>query len=88
MLAFALLLVASLVVVILSPLWQKAEAPLAEAWVIEDSQKLHGMKKAVLRSYLDAEKQFADGFLTERQWRARKEFLTHRYVDIAMRLTE
>ncbi|MFK7872610.1 MAG: hypothetical protein AB8C84_05485 [Oligoflexales bacterium] len=71
---------------VLSPFWMGVGGELERASVIDDLNELLKLKSAVLQRYLQEEKDFVAGHLTNTEWNRRKEFLEGRYLDYARRL--
>jgi len=83
---FAVLVGSALVFVILLPFFVGKGGPLEAGLAIQDPEQLMNQKKAFLERYLIDEKAQAEGLITDREWRRKRQFLTNRYVDASRRM--
>ncbi len=72
--------------VLLAPFWLGPGGLLQASSQINSKETLVGLKDALMKRYLEDEKAFKEGNLSQLAWSKRKDFLTHRYVDAARRL--
>ncbi len=82
--AFILSMIAFIVVVV--PLFWGPQQPLQPGSTQDSPQVLEALQEQILDRYLEAERQHASKDVGEREWRARREFLQRRYIDITRRL--
>lgn len=74
-----------LLLVVLAPFFMGKGGLLQESSSINSTERLEALKQAFLQRYLQDEASFQAGELSRRSWEKRKEYLTHRYVDVARR---
>ncbi len=82
----AIAVAVGVLLIVLSPFWVGAGGSLQAASTESSPERLQQVKSALLRRYLVEEKAAAAGQLTTREWQARQQFLTNRYLDAARRL--
>jgi flagellar basal body-associated protein FliL len=75
-----------LISVVLAPFWFGAGGLLQASAQVNSKETLVALKDALIKRYVEEEKAFKAGNLSQLAWNKRKVFLTHRYVDAARRL--
>lgn len=74
-----------LLIVVMAPFFIGKGGMLQESSSINSTERLDALKLAFLSRYLQDEASFKEGELSQRAWDKRREYLTHRYVDVARR---
>jgi len=72
--------------IVILPFFTGKGGSLASASAINDPDKLRGLKKAILSRYLEEEKAYEEGAISQKQWAKRSELLANRFIDVARRL--
>lgn len=86
MIYIAVLIGILLISAIVAPFFVGRGGLLAAGSSINSPARLHALKDAILKRFLEDEAAFKSGTLSKLGWEKRKAFLTHRYVDAARRL--
>ncbi len=62
------------------------EEKLLDVWSLSDVSSLEKMREMILEKFIQEEKNFHGGFLNQKEWKKRAEFLINQYVDCSQRL--
>jgi len=81
----ALVITTILVLILLAPFFLGSGGLLQEANSINSIERLEALRQALLLRYLQDERSFKEGNLSERAWNKRREYLTNRYIDVTRR---
>ncbi len=75
----------ALIIVFVPFVWGKG-GHLASASALRTPESLRLAKDTIVKRFVKDEQAFARKELSAREWRARKNYLVHRYLDVARRL--